>query len=138
MQEMSKPTPHVDRWTSPFWDACKENRLIMQKCRSTGKLWFPPGPVSPFTRNSEWNWAPLSGSGRVGSFIIMHQAYFEGFLEELPYPIAQIELEEGPMMISNLIGIPLEQIKVSMPVRVTFVPGPENWRIPVFAPTEAV
>jgi uncharacterized OB-fold protein len=130
----SKPVPHIDHWTRPFWDACEQRHLVMQKCRSTNQFWFPPGPVSPFTRTSEWDWAPLSGRGRVGSYVIMHQVYFESFVEELPYPIAQIELVEGPMMISNLVDVPLERIKIGLAVCVKFQSASGGRLVPVFAP----
>ena len=137
MPQATKPLPHIDRWTRPFWEACRERRLVMQKCGSTGKFWFPPGPVSPFTRTSNWDWSSLSGRGRIASYIIMHQVYFDGFADEVPYSIVQIELAEGPLMISNLVGVPLDRITVGMSVRVVFDAGPDGWTIPKFALLEA-
>ena len=110
----------IDVWSEPFWDACREGRLTAQKCLTTGKFWFPPGPVSPFTRTPDWTWARLSGRGRVKSFIIMHQVYFMAFEDKVPYSIAQIELEEGAMMLSNLVEIDNDDIRIGMSVEVTF------------------
>ena len=129
-----KPLPLVDVWNRPFWDACKENRLIAQKCDVSGEIWLPPSPVSPVTRTDAWRWVDLSGKGKVWSFVIMHQRYFKGFADDLPYNVVQILLDEGPMLISNLVGIENDRIEVDMPVEVVFEQATEAFTLPKFQP----
>ncbi|MEM9682950.1 MAG: OB-fold domain-containing protein [Pseudomonadota bacterium] len=129
-----KPLPLIDVWSRPFWDACKEKRLIAQQCEESGEIWLPPSPVSPVTRTDAWRWIDLSGNGRVWSFVVMHQRYFEGFADDLPYNIVQILLDEGPMLISNLVGIENDRIEVDMPVEVVFEEATEAITLPKFQP----
>ena len=80
-----KPLPPLEVWSRPFWDACREQRLIAQRCDVSGEVFFPPAPVSPVTRTEQWSWVELSGLGTVWSWVIMHQRYFKGFAEDVPY-----------------------------------------------------
>lgn len=116
----AKPLPAIDQWTKPFWDSCKQHRLVMQRCNASGKFWFPPGPVSPITRGTDWSWTELCGRGRVASWVVMHQRYFAGFADDLPYNIVLVELEEGPFLISNMQDLKDRDITVGMPVKVVF------------------
>jgi uncharacterized OB-fold protein len=45
-----------------------------------------------------------------------------------------VKLEEGPKFISNLVGIEPHEIKIGMPVEVTFERVSEELMIPKFRP----
>ncbi|MCG8543523.1 MAG: OB-fold domain-containing protein, partial [Alphaproteobacteria bacterium] len=85
-------------------------------------------------RTDAWRWVDLSGKGKVWSFVIMHQRYFKGFADDLPYNVVQILLDEGPMLISNLVGIDNDRIEVDMPVEVVFEEATEAFTLPKFQP----
>jgi len=128
----AKPLPTIDQWSKPFWDACKQHRLVMQRCNSSGKVWFPPAPVSPVTRTSNWSWVELSGRGRIASWVMMHQGYFPGFADDLPYNIVMVDLDEGAMLISNMRDLKDRDIKVGMPVKVVFDDVADEISLPKF------
>ncbi len=128
-----KPEPRIDSWNKEFWEACQEHKLTAQRCNQTGRVWLPPSPVSPETHDNSWHWIELSGRGVVWSFVIMHQKYFESFSEDIPYNVAQIKLEEGAMIISNIVGVGNEDIEIGMPVHVSWETR-ENLTIPMFSP----
>lgn len=127
-----KPLPVIDKWNKPFWDACNEDRLTAQRCAKTGRFWFPPAPVSPYSGTSNWTWEALSGQGIILSWVVMHQKYFKGFAEELPYNIVQIELDEGPVLISNLVGVENDNIARGARVSVVFEKATEGLHLPKF------
>jgi uncharacterized OB-fold protein len=133
----TKPLPEPDQWSQPFWDACREHRLIAQRCNVSGKIWYPPAPVSPVTRDANWSWTELSGRGVVTSFVVMHQKYFAGFADELPYPVIEVTLAEGPVLISNIVELGTGNLAVGMAVQVVFKHATEQVTIPVFKPIEA-
>jgi uncharacterized OB-fold protein len=56
----------------------------------------------------------------VNSWVVFHQSYFRGFDGELPYNVAEVELEEGPRLLTNLVGITNDQISAGMPVEIVF------------------
>jgi len=38
------------------------------------------------------------------SWVVYHMAYHPAFEERLPYAVAIVELDEGPRLISNVVG----------------------------------
>jgi uncharacterized OB-fold protein len=128
------PQPAIDNWNKPFWDACAENRLTAQRCRTTGKTWFPPSPKSPFDIHAEWEWVDSKGRGTVLSWVVFHQKYFPGFGDRLPYNVAMVRLDEGFVLLSN-IDAPNDSIRIGQRVAVKFEPrGAVN--VPIFTPVD--
>lgn len=127
-----KPLPEIDNWNRFFWEACAEERLVAQRCTVTGQFWLPPSPVSPFSRKAKWDWVELSGSGKIWSFINMHQIYFKSFADDVPYNVCQIKLDEGPVLLSNVVGCAKEDVKIDSAVRVEFLRVSDSISIPKF------
>ena len=136
VEDLEKPAPQIDTWSAPFWEACRQSKLIAQRCRESGEIWLPPAPISPVTRTAQWDWVELSGRGTVWSFVVMHQCYFRSFAEEIPYSIVQVALEEGPHLLANLIGIEASRIDVGLRVRAVFEPRANGFTIPQFEPMD--
>jgi uncharacterized OB-fold protein len=121
MARAAKPLPKPTPDTQPFWDALKQHRLMLPKCKACGKLHFFPRPFCPHCFSWDLEWVRCSGKGKLYSFLINHRPA-PGFEEETPYVIAVVELDEGPRMLSNLIDIEPtpEAVQVDMPVEVLF------------------
>lgn len=117
---MSFPLPEPTPISQPYWDALKQGRLTFQRCRKCSHAWLPPRAECPQCLSAEWDWTAATGKGRVVSWVIYHHAYHEAFKGKLPYNVALVELDEGPKMYSNLVGIPRDQIKIGMRVRAVF------------------
>jgi len=130
----TRPKPLLDNWNKPFWAACAEGRLTLQRCKATGKCFFPPAPVSPFTGRPEWEWITASGRGTLWSFVVFHQSYFPGMRDELPYPVVMVKLDEGPYLLTNIEGLAPEDLKIGMRMAVRFPGGPESFVLPQFGP----
>ena len=77
-------------------------------------------------------WSPVSGRGKVFSFVIYDRVYHPAFAEDVPYVVALVELEEGPRLISNVIGIPPDDVRCEMPVEVVFDDVAEGVAVPKF------
>lgn len=135
LEQRQKPV--VDVWNRPFWDACREGRLTLQRCGTTGKCFFPPAPVSPFTGRPDWEWVDASGKGELWSMVVFHQNYFPGMKDEMPYPVAMVRLDEGPYMLTNLVGAEPSDTPIGARLSVRFVDGPDGFRLPQFAPEGA-
>ena len=113
------PQPAIDVWNKPFWDACSENRLIVQLCQATKKTWFPPSPVSPYNPKGSWNWIQSTGKGEVLSWVVFHQKYFPGFAERIPYNVTMVRLDEGFDLVTN-IDAPNDEIAIGRRVSLRF------------------
>lgn len=120
MAEYKKPIPVPSLESKPYWDGLRQHRLVMPRCSACASFWFPPSTYCPSCSSREFTWTPVSGRGRVFSYVIYHRVYHPGFADEVPYAVGLIELDEGPRMISNIVGISPEQVVCDMPVRVAF------------------
>jgi len=134
---VEKPIPEPSTETLPFWAAARENRLVIPRCRSCNSKWFPPTVMCPSCGSSDHEWVEASGRGTVFSYVVMHRVYHPGFADKVPYVVAVIELEEGPRLLSNVVGIPPDQVCCDMPVRVTFDEKRGDMTIPQFVPVDA-
>ena len=72
-------------------------------------------------------WVTVSGRGRLHTYLISHRPA-PGFENEVPYAIAVVELEEGPRMMTNIVGVPNtpEELVLDMALEVRFEPRGEQ------------
>ena len=133
-----KPVPEPDDETAPYWEAVRRHELAVPRCQDCGHLFFPPGPMCPVCNSWNVEFAPVSGRGRVHSFVVFHQAFHPAFRDDLPYNVVQVALEEEPgvRLTSNVVGCDNEEIEVGMPVEVVFDDLGEGVTIPRFQPAE--
>jgi len=129
-----KPLPEADKWSGPFFEKAREGKLVAQRCNASGRFFFPPSPVSPVTRDGNWEWVELSGKGKIGSFVVMHQKYFPGFGDEVPYPVIEVELSEGIRLLSSIVELGDRELSVGMPVEVVFDAVTDEVTLPKFKP----
>jgi uncharacterized OB-fold protein len=136
--DYKKPLPQADPVTAPFWESVKAHEMKIQRCNDTGKFFFYPRGMSPFTLSDNISWEPVSGKGRVHAFSIVYNNRAPGFADEIPYVVAMIELDEGPRMMSNLIDIEPDpdHVKIGMPVEVVYDDVTDEVTLPKFRPVE--
>ena len=129
-----KPLPGINADTKPFWDACRTHQLKIQRCRDCGAFRVAPSFLCPkcHSRNSEWTVS--SGRGRVYSYVVYHKAFHPAFTGEVPYVVAIVELDEGPHLITNIIGCRPDEVRCDMPVEVVWDDRTEEVAIPLFRP----
>ena len=120
MDEYRKPLPVITPLNRPFWEAAKGGELRLQRCLECGQVWFPIGPVCPDCWSERFEWAPMSGRGKLSNWVIYHQAFHDAYREEVPYNVAEVELEEGPRLMTNIVGVKNEELFYGLPVEVYF------------------
>lgn len=115
-----KPLPVTDEHSAPFWQAARERQLKLPKCTGCGTLRTHFERWCAECGNDGYEWALLSGRGTVWSHCNFHKPYFSGFKDETPYNVAIIELEEGPQLFTNLVGVEYSKVHIGMPVTAHF------------------
>jgi uncharacterized OB-fold protein len=127
MTERSIPAPVVDPTAKPFWDAAREGRLLIGRCRDTGRhFWYPRG-VSPFTLSTNVELVEAKGTGQLYSWTVMRT--------KEPFAPAYVELDEGPRVFTNVVDCPFEALRIGMRLRVVFRPSEgDGPPVPMFAP----
>ncbi|MFP3927779.1 MAG: Zn-ribbon domain-containing OB-fold protein [Desulfobacteraceae bacterium] len=135
MTDQQKPLPQVNGDNKEFWAGCREHRLKFQKCRSCGQVRWPAAMLCPRCHSTETDWIDASGRGVVYTFAVYHVAYIPAFKDELPYVVATIELEEGPHLLSNVVGCSPEVVRCGMPVEVVWEDVTDEFSLPKFRPS---
>jgi uncharacterized OB-fold protein len=135
MVDMSThPVLKPDHLSQPFWDAVKNEKLMVQYDTEVGKFQWWPRPVSIYTgKNNRLEWRQVSGKGKVASFSVINQALFY-YKAIVPYMLGAIELDEGVRMYGRIVNIPHDKVKLDMRVRVAFETLPDGNKLYVFEP----
>ncbi len=133
-QTVSKPVPVPDDISAPFFDGARNGKLMLQHCGACGTWSFPVRERCPHCFAVELEWRAASGRGTLYTFAIMHQVMNPGFAGAVPYNIAQIDLEEGVRITSNVVGIPNDALKIGMTLEVTFEDVGQDVSLPKFRP----
>ena len=120
MGDYTKPLPHPNDVSQPFWDAAKRHELQIQRCNACGTSIFYPREACSECLAADLIWIPASGKGRLYSYTIAQAPTHPAFAADVPYVIAIIELEEGPHITTNLVGCPIEDVTIGMPVVASF------------------
>ncbi|MFC5801297.1 bifunctional MaoC family dehydratase N-terminal/OB-fold nucleic acid binding domain-containing protein [Streptomyces formicae] len=131
-----RPRPVINRDNAGFWDGVAEHRLLIQRCGECGTLRFPWLPGCGACGSEEWDTVEAAGEGTVYSYVVMHHPSFPAF--DPPYAVGLIELAEGVRMVSNVVGVPYDKVRIGMPVRLEFLRADEDLELPVFRPVEAL
>ena len=117
---MQPPRQLRDKYTAPYWDALQQGSLKLPRCRACGHWLFPIGPCCSSCLSDDLEWQPLSGRGEVWSYIVYHHAFDPAFKDKLPYNVAIVKLDEGPRLISNIVGIANDDLASGLRVTAQF------------------
>jgi uncharacterized OB-fold protein len=130
---VSAVLPQIDELNRPFWDGCREGELRLQRCSGCGELRYPISSVCPGCLSTGAAWEAVCGRGSVYSFAVFRHAYGNAWSGRVPYDVAIVQLEEGPFLLSNVVGVAPEELRVGLPVAVVFE-DEDGVAIPRFRP----
>ena len=135
MSSVTRPVvPVANADTQPFWEGCARGVLLLQRCGACQSYRHPPSPICPQCLSDRHEWVEASGRGTVYTFVVVRETRARGWDKLVPYVVAVVTLEEGPRMLTNITNVAPEEVKIDMPVAVTFgeVDGPT--KLPLFQP----
>jgi uncharacterized OB-fold protein len=124
------PTPDVE--TQPFWDACRERRLLIKHCNACGKDHFYPRPFCPRCWSDDVAWKEASGRATLYTYSIVHVNDLAPFGERVPYVAAIVELEEGPRVMTNIERVAFDELEVGMDLVVDYRVVTDDITVAVF------
>ncbi|HEX2316019.1 MAG TPA: OB-fold domain-containing protein [Thermomonospora sp.] len=130
---MSVPVPVPSPLTAPYWAACRRGELALQRCGGCARFVHLPEPVCPFCGGRDLPYERVSGRGVVHTFTVVHRAFVPGFTP--PFVLAWIDLAEGGARVfGDVVGLPPEDVRIGMPVRVCFTEIPGFGPVPRWRP----
>jgi uncharacterized OB-fold protein len=101
-----------------FWEGAQAGRLLVQKCGGCGLVRHPPAPMCARCQSVEVEILECSGKAKVLNWLVSKHPTKP---DDKPRIVARLELPEGVIMVSNLQGIALEDVRPDLPVEVVFV-----------------
>ena len=118
--EITRPLPSLSELdTAPFWQAAKTQSFQYQQCvRCETVVWHPRAHCTGCI-DGKLEWRESAGSGEVYTYSIVRQSYHPFFRHKVPYAVVYVDLDEGPRLLTNLVGVedPAEDIQIGMRVR---------------------
>ena len=129
---MSIPLPVPTALSKPHWDGCREGVLRVQRCRDCRGYVFIPQPACTHCQAIALDWVESTGRGTLYSFTTVHRPQRPEFV--VPYTVAIVELDEGWHMLTNLIECPPDEMRIGMPVEVSFRRMSDEITLPMFRP----
>ncbi len=136
MEIPAKPVPVVNPWARPFWDAAREEKLIYQKCKDCGTNIFYPRIACTKCFSEDIEWVEASGRGTIYSCTVVENNPPSAFINDVPYVVAVIKLEEGVQLLSNIVGCDPYEVTCDMPVQVVFEKLNDEFTLPKFTPVK--
>lgn len=103
-----------------FYAWCARGELRLRRCRACREWCHVPRVTCPSCAATDWSWEPVRGTGRVFTWTVVHRAMHPAFVDDVPYAVVVVELDEGPRLVSGIVDCPLEELEMEMPVEVTF------------------
>jgi len=111
----------------PFWEAAAADEFVLPYCRQCGQTHWHPRAICPVCRSNDLAWRQASGRGQVYSYSIVRRP-------PTAYVLAYVQIDEGPILMTNIVNCDIDAVYIGMPVEVTFRPTRQGRKAPVFRP----
>jgi uncharacterized OB-fold protein len=132
-----RPAPVPDPDSAPYWSAAREGKLVVQRCESCGKHQLYGRALCKFC-GGDVTWVDASGRGTVFSFTVIRQNYSRPFRDLIPYVVALVDLDEGPRVMTNIVGCDPDDVEIGMRVVARFEEVSDEAGIALFEPVRTV
>ena len=133
MIEYKKQLPLITSADKAFWEAAKRHELLAYRCLNCGAYY---SVVIDCVKCSapRMEWVKVSGKGKIYTYTVYYQIYNPAWKEDIPYNAAWVQLDEGPLILTNIVGVKNEDLRVGLPVEVTYDDVTEEVTLPKFKP----
>lgn len=130
---MPLPQPQANADSLPYWNAARERRLLIRRCKACGERHFMPRHLCPYCWSDQLEWVESKGIGQIHSYSVVHRAPTAMFSAAAPYVIALVDLDEGVRMFANVVGADALEVTIGDRVRVTFEDRGDGAMLPQFS-----
>lgn len=136
MVEYNKPVPVPQPESDRYWAGLRMHELWLRRCLDCDQAYFYPRDICPTCFSRRTDWIRASGKGSLYTYAIVHRAPHPGLADDVPYITALVELDEGVLVPTNIVGVDPEpnNVTIGMPVEVVFEKISEEITLPKFTP----
>jgi len=108
-----------------FWEATKREVLLLPHCKDCEKTHWYPRLFCPFCHSENLDWRASSGQATLYAATALSKS-------SDPYIVAYVELAEGPLMLTNIVGAELNDLKIGSALKLSFTALESGHCVPVF------
>jgi uncharacterized protein len=126
--------PTIDDESRPFWDAAREHRFLIVRCRACGEAHHYPRPFCPSCWSEDVAWEAASGRGTLYTYSTVFVNDLPPFGDRVPYVAAAVDLDEGPRVLTNIVDCDPADLEIGMVVEVTYHELTPEITVPAFRP----
>jgi uncharacterized OB-fold protein len=138
MTDMTHPLPYASWETRGWWEGCGRGELVLQRCLSCGAVQHKPRAVCAKCLTDSVEHFVASGQGTVHTFTVTHQNAVPPFRDHVPYVLAYVELDEGPRVLTNIVGCDPDEVRIGQRVVADYATSDrddgEPFAVPRFRP----
>lgn len=127
---MGKHPRTFSPYDEAYWASIAAGEMRLQKCKDCATLRYLPSACCPKCLSVEADWVPVSGRATLLSWTTFHRQYLPAY--PVPFTVIAVQLEEGPMMISNIDEAERPSLAVGAALSMTYADHPDGYRIPRF------
>ena len=120
--------------SQPHWDGLERGEYLVQRCAACGVHRHYPRPVCARCHSLAFAWVACSGRGTVHSWTVAHQALDPSVEGQVPYVMATVDLEEGVRMMGRFHEVAPSDLRIGLPVRITFEAADDGLAIAALRP----
>ena len=132
MNEYTKPLPDLSGASGEFYGFCRAGELRFQKCEECGSWRHVPRELCADCGSWDWSWEASSGRGVVFSWTVVERALHPAFVDDIPYAVVIVEMEEGVRLLSTVMDVDPADLRIGLPVEVFFDAMTEEVSLPRF------
>lgn len=115
------PMHPIAQAINAHYEGLATDRLLVTRCGACSRAQFPPRVVCYGCGTAgEFEWFEAAGTGVVWSYVTFHKAYFPPEKRQVPYDVAVVQLDEGPLLVTNLVDVPDDVRSIGLRVRARF------------------
>ncbi len=125
---LPKPIPAGDGLDAPYWEAISQEKLVLQRCKDCGTYQWGPEWTCHACCSENLEFVEVAPVGRIYSYERVWHPVHPALAEQGPYIIVLVEFPEhnGARMVGNLLGDPLQEVKIGSPVEAVFEHHTDN------------
>ncbi len=120
-------------FSEPFWEATKNKKFVIQRCRESGQAQFYPRPVSIATGRNTVEWEEIDGKGSLYTYSVMCMGFGE-LRKSAPYLVGVVRLDAGADILANIVNCDIEAVKIGMRLRPYWMPIEDGRHLLMFEP----
>jgi uncharacterized OB-fold protein len=138
MSDMTHPLPYASWESRGWWEGAGRGEIVLQRCRRCGLVQHKPRGVCVKCLTDTIEYFVAAGTGTIHTFTVTHQNMVPPFSSHLPYVLAYVELDEGPRVLTNIVGCDPADVHIGQPAAADFATSErddgEAFAVPRFRP----